>query len=309
MTDMQSLATDALRLTPQKAFMTDTAAEVIRFAADSFDTGHGVALATLVQIRGGSARPLGSHMAIREDGLYCGFVSGGCTEAAIASEAIEAITKGNDRNIMLGEGSPFFDIILPCGGGITVAIHVLRDNAPLYRVLAELGRRRPANLLYDPGSQRLTAMHPVREMGWDGDAFVMAYRPRTRVFLCGHSIEVDVTSKLAEAVGYEVYRHDPGGPTPEPDSIDADTAVALLLHDIDCEIPVLEAALRSRPFYLGALGSSRTHGRRVQRLRELGYGDDDIARIKAPIGIFDKARDAQSLALSVLADLAACRLL
>jgi xanthine dehydrogenase accessory factor len=81
-----------------------------------------------------------------------------------------------------------------------------------------------------------------------------------------------------------------------------------LLHDIDLEIPVLGAALRASPFYLGALGSARIHGQRVHRLKELGYDEAAIARIKSPVGIFDKARDAQTLALSVLADLAARRL-
>jgi xanthine dehydrogenase accessory factor len=305
---MQCFAAAVVPLVPKQAFMTDTAAEVMRFAADGFEAGHGVALATLVHIRGGSARPLGSHMAIRDDALYCGFVSGGCTEAAIASEAVEAISKGCDRNVMLGEGSPFFDIVLPCGGGITVAIHVLRDSEPLRRVLAELASRRPSGLQYEPASQRLAVSDPNQRAGWHGNAFVTAYRPRARVFLAGRSIEVEVAAKVAEAAGYEVHCHEAGGPAPVPDSIDADTAVALLYHDIDLEIPVLQAALHSEPFYLGALGSSRTHDRRIRRLKELGYSQSDIARIKSPIGIFEKARDAQSLALSVLADLAACRL-
>jgi xanthine dehydrogenase accessory factor len=89
--------------------------------------------------------------------------------------------------------------------------------------------------------------------------------------------------------------------------IDPDTAVALLQHDLDLEMPVLEAALEARPFYIGALGSARTHEKRVQRLRERGHSDEAIDRIKAPIGLFGRARDAQSLALSVIADIAACR--
>ena len=305
---MQCFATAAVPLVPRQAFMTDNAAEVMRFAADGFEAGHGVALATLVDIRGGSARPLGSHMAIRDDALYCGFVSGGCTEAAIASEAVEAISRGSDRNVMLGEGSPFFDIVLPCGGGITVAIHVLRDSEPLRGVLSDLGSRRPAGLQYEPASQLLTASDPNPRTGWHGKAFVTAYRPRARVFLAGRSIEVEVAAKVAAAAGYEVHCHEAGGPAPAPGSIDADTAVVLLYHDIDLEIPVLQVAFRAEPFYLGGLGSSRTHDRRRQHLKELGYSQSEIGRIKSPIGIFEKARDAQSLALSVLADLAACRL-
>jgi len=90
--------------------------------------------------------------------------------------------------------------------------------------------------------------------------------------------------------------------------IDAQTAVILLSHDLHRELPVLQVALRARPFYIGALGSYRTHQKRTQKLGEIGFAPSDIARIKAPIGIFPKARDARSLALSVLADVAAAQL-
>lgn len=289
--------------------MTDDALEVIRFAKESFDAGHGVALATLVDIRGGSARALGSHMAVRDDGLYCGFVSGGCTEAAIAAEAVDAISNRCDRKFLLGEGSPFFDIVLPCGGSITIAIHVLRNNAPLRSVLANLDHRQPASLRYEPATQRLTAVTDQSKTGWSGPAFFVHHRPRVRVLFAGRSVEVDVAARVAAAVGYDVLCHEVGRSAPDPAAIDADTAVALLYHDIDREIPVFEAAFSSNPFYIGALGSARTHAKRTQRLRELGYIEADIAKIKSPIGLFSRARDSQSLALSVLADIAACRLL
>lgn len=305
---MLSLSTVTVPVVPQKALMTDDAIEIMGFAAQSFDAGHGVALATLVEIRGGSARPLGSQMAVRDDGFYCGFVSGGCTEAAVASEAMEAILAGCDRNLMLGEGSPFFDIVLPCGGGITIAIHVLRGTEALQGNLARLANRLPASLCYQPAAQRLIATETFEPTGWTGETFIAHHRPRVRLLLAGRSIEADVTAKVAAAAGYEVHRYDGNTLALSPDMIDADTAVALLYHDIDFEIPVFEAVLRSKPFYIGALGSSRTHARRVQRLEELGYSRDEIARIKSPIGLFNKARDSQSLALSVSADIAARRL-
>jgi xanthine dehydrogenase accessory factor len=294
---------------PVRAFMTDDAVDVLRFATEAFDGGYRVAIATLVQIRGGSARRLGSHMAIRDDGLYCGFVSGGCTEAAVASEAVEAIVKDCDRNLLLGEGSPFFDIVLPCGGGITIAIHVVRDSAPLHAVLVELASRRRASLRYTPTQQRLSTAGSTEPTGWDGDDFVTHYRPHVRVVLAGRSIEIEIAAKIAAAAGYDVHCYDGTGDGLTSAAIDEDTAVALLYHDIDLEVPVFAAVLRSEPFYIGALGSSRTHERRVQRLRELGYSEAEIAKIKSPIGLFNRARDSHSLALSVLADIAACRLL
>ncbi len=89
------------------------------------------------------------------------------------------------------------------------------------------------------------------------------------------------------------------------EACDQDTAIVLLHHDVDRETPFLAAALRSDAFYIGALGSHKSHQRRCQELRSRGFGDDIIGRIKAPIGIFPRARDSSSIALSVLADITA----
>ncbi len=293
---------------PAKAFSTDSAVEVLEFAIQAVVAGRQVALCTLVEIRGGSSRSLGAHMAVADDGLYCGYVSGGCTEAAVAAEALQAISKGYDRFVMLGEGSPFFDIVLPCGGGVTVAVHVLRDTRPIRKAIEGLQCRRKTGLSYSPGTQSLSFISGKGDAGWNNETFLTSYRPTVRILLSGRTLEVEIAAKVARAAGYEVLGYDAAASDASDEAlIDADTAVAILQHDLDLEMPVLEAALRARPFYLGALGSSRTHERRMQRLRELGYSQDDIDRIKAPIGLFGRARDAQTLALSVIADIAAFR--
>jgi xanthine dehydrogenase accessory factor len=296
--------TDELPLL-QKALSTDTAFDVFEFAIDARQVGNMVALCTLVEIRGGSARPLGSHMVVANDGRYCGYVSGGCTEAAIAAEALQAIATGHDRFVLLGEGSPFFDIVLPCGGGITVAIHVVRDIEPICSVIEHMKHRKDAQLSYHPGRQHLSLGSTRSETGWNGDEFVTCYRPAVRVLLSGRTLEVETAAKIAQAAGYEVVLYDKAGF--DASLIDVDTAVALLQHDLELELPVLEASLEGKPFYIGALGSARTHEKRVQLLRERGHSIETIDRIKAPIGLFGRARDAQSLALSVIADIAACR--
>ncbi|MBZ7927405.1 XdhC family protein (plasmid) [Ensifer adhaerens] len=303
-----SIATypDSFAPEPRAAFLSDDAADILAFAAECLEGGHKAALVTLVEIRGGAARALGAQMVVREDGFYCGFVSGGCTEAAVAAEAMTAIGKDMDRNLRLGEGSPFFDIVLPCGGGITLTIHVLRDATVLHLALTALDRRTPMRLRYHPGKRTLSVAPGEGPSGWDGPYFLRAYRPKPRLLIAGTPLEAQVVSRLAVACGYEVVvlaRSE----QPSADQLDADTAVALLFHDIDRELPVLNAALASKAFYVGALGSRRTHAKRCEALRRCGYGDDDIARIRAPIGIFDKARDASSLAVSVVADIAHAR--
>jgi len=285
----------------------DDPAEILRFALDAFDRGP-AALATLVEIQGGAARSLGAHLAITSNGDYCGYLSGGCIEAAVAAEALEAMGEGRDRVVKYGEGSPYFDIVLPCGGGVTIAIHLLRASEPLVSVLNRLTNRQAACLSYNSNSQTLTCSKivPARS-GWSEKSFLSVYRPQTHVVISGQTAEADAVCRLAQASGYQVQLL---SSLKDPNAIEIDkyTAVVLLHHDLDLEAAILKRAVMSPAFYIGALGSTRTHRRRTEFLREAGISSESIERIHAPIGLFGPTRDAASLALSVLADVAAARL-
>ncbi|KFG68500.1 XdhC family protein [Microvirga sp. BSC39] len=87
--------------------------------------------------------------------------------------------------------------------------------------------------------------------------------------------------------------------------IDRYTAVVALTHDPKIDDPALIAALRSECFYIGALGSRKTHERRVQRLTEAGFGEADFARIHAPIGLDIGAVSPAEIAVSILAEIVA----
>lgn len=292
---------------PVRVNNSDDPAEILRFALNALGGG-GAALATLVEIRGGAARSLGAHLAVSSDGQYCGYLSGGCIEAAVAAEALKAMEEGRDRVVKYGEGSPFFDIVLPCGGGVTIAVHVLRAAEPLERVLDQLADRQTLALSQDPKSQALTHSKTVPpRSGWYEGSFVSVYRPQTCVVISGQTAEADAVSRLAHASGYQVQLL---SSSKDPNAIEIDrfTAVVLLHHDLDLEAAVLERALTSPAFYIGTLGSTRTHRRRTELLRVAGVSSENIDRIRAPIGLFGPTRDAASLALSVLADVAAARL-
>lgn len=292
---------------PARALMTDNPQEILAFTVSAFDAGP-VALATLVEVRGGGSRALGSHMAIAADGRFCGYVSGGCVEAAVAAEALQTIADGRDRTVLFGDGSPFFDIALPCGGGISVAIHLVRDISPIAWVLKRLDEREAAGLGYHPTGQSIAAVEPATRSAWLGREFLTVYRPSTRLVISGPTIEAARLARLATAAGYAVIAGGDGQGVFNAGLMDKYTAVALLHHDLDREEPILIASLASSAFYIGALGSTRTHKKRVDRLKATGYGDMQLSRIKAPIGMFGPARDATSLAVSVLADVAASRL-
>lgn len=87
--------------------------------------------------------------------------------------------------------------------------------------------------------------------------------------------------------------------------IDQYTAVVALTHDPKIDDPALVAALRSPCFYIGALGSRKTHQRRVQRLTEAGFTEADLARIHAPIGLDIGAVSPAEIAVSILAEIVA----
>ncbi len=302
---MNELLTGPIVTAPTRSILSDDPADILTFAVDKFRLGD-VALASLVEINGGAARALGAQVAIAGDGHFCGYVSGGCVESAVASEALLAMALGQDRIVQFGQGSPYYDIVLPCGGGITVAIHLLRNTAALEQVIDRIGRRQPAGLRYTPVEQRLEAVEPVERPGWIGGSFISLFSPATRLVVSGRNVEGERLRNLARASGYDVMEAehiDPAGA-----NLDAYTAVAMLHHDLEAEERMSEAALRSPAFYIGALGSSRTHRRRIMRLQERGWQQSAIRRIKAPIGSFGPTRDSTSLALSILSDIAASRL-
>ncbi|MEL6889075.1 MAG: XdhC family protein, partial [Pseudomonadota bacterium] len=85
--------------------------------------------------------------------------------------------------------------------------------------------------------------------------------------------------------------------------LDTRTALVLLTHDPKLDDPALHLALRSKAFYIGALGSTRTHAKRVARLEEAGFGADDIARIHGPIGLEIGAASPAEIAVSILGEM------
>jgi xanthine dehydrogenase accessory factor len=86
---------------------------------------------------------------------------------------------------------------------------------------------------------------------------------------------------------------------------DVRTAVVTLTHDPKLDDPALDHALRSSSFYIGALGSRKTHAARLRRLRELGHSDLALARIRGPVGLSIEAVTAPEIALSIIAEIVA----
>jgi xanthine dehydrogenase accessory factor len=157
-----------------------------------------------------------------------------------------------------------------------------------------------------------------------GPAFVEVWNPRPRLLVVGAVHAAQALVPLAHLAGYEVTVIDPrtafGTPERFPDvtllndwpnealpalAPDRRTAILTLTHDPKIDDPALAAALRSEAFYIGALGSRRTHARRVARLREAGFDDAAIGRIRGPVGLAIGARTPAEIAISIMAEVTA----
>lgn len=312
---------------PPTLTRTDVAEEIFGTASRALAAGYGVALVTLVGLTGRSSRAMGAQMVVLDDGRHRGHVAGGCVEAAIAAEAAQSIASGHSRILKLGKGSPFFDIVLPCGGGLELALQIVRDPAVFDRALAAFAARTAFSLALDLAADTISFDPAIRGTGWGDDGlFHRAFRPRTRLVVCGRGIEAETLVRLACASDLDVVCVTPDPQTARmaaasragvreitrPDAfdcalVDADTAVALLFHDLDWELGLLRKLLSRPAFYIGALGSRTTHARRCEALAAAGVPPSGIARIKGPIGAFGPARDSATLAASILADVLVAR--
>ena len=156
--------------------------------------------------------------------------------------------------------------------------------------------------------------------------FLHAYNPPLRLVVVGAVHIAQALVPMAAGLGYGVTVADPrrafatderfpgvtvstDWPDEAMDALrpDSRTAVVTLTHDPKLDDPALDRALRSQAFYVGALGSRKTHAARLGRLRELGHGDAALARIRGPVGLDIGAVTAPEIALSILAQIVAVR--
>ncbi len=159
-----------------------------------------------------------------------------------------------------------------------------------------------------------------------GDVFLQVHNTPLRLIVVGAVHIAQALVPFAEQTGFAVTVVDPrrsfasderfpnvtilaDWPDEALDALkpDARTAVVTLTHDPKLDDPALDRALKSNAFYIGSLGSRRTHAARLGRLRELGHGDAALARIKGPVGLDIEAVTAPEIALSIVAELIAVR--
>jgi xanthine dehydrogenase accessory factor len=156
----------------------------------------------------------------------------------------------------------------------------------------------------------------------EGEFFVHIHNPPLRLIIIGAVHIAQALIPIARATGYDIVVIDPrgafatGARFPDitlhaewPDEIlpglglDHRSAMVALTHDPKIDDPSLQLALKSKIFYIGALGSKKTQASRVQRLSAAGFSKTDIARIHGPIGIDIGAQGAPEIAIAIMAEL------
>lgn len=294
--------------------------------------GTGAALATVMETWGSAPRRAGAQLVVSGTGEMMGSVSGGCVEGAVVMEAMEALEDGQPRLLEYGiSDGDAFAVGLACGGTIRILVEPVGTAMPseMLEVLvaARAARHKMAYVvdlqdwtrrLDDSGfADRFASDRTGIEA--DGQTFVIIHNPPLRLAIVGAVHIAQALVPMARIAGYDPILIDPRGAFGSearfpgerlindwPDAaleevgLDARTALVLLTHDPKLDDPALHIALKSEVFYIGALGSTRTHAKRVERLSEAGYSDTEIARIKGPVGLDIGAASPAEIAVSIL---------
>lgn len=296
--------------------------------------GRGAALATVIETWGSAPRQAGSQLAVSGTGEIMGSVSGGCVEGAVVEEALAALEDGRSRVLTFGvSDDEAFAVGLACGGTIRVLVEPVGKGMPeamLAELVAARAARRPLAYVVNLSdwSRRLAAPDTALDArfradrsGMEGEEFVGIRNPPLRMIIVGAVHVAQPLVGMARACGYDPFivdpreafgsaarfpgediRHDWPDEALAAIGLDRRTAVVTLTHDPKIDDPAIQAALASEVFYLGCLGSGRTHGKRVDRLTAAGYSGGDLARIHAPVGLDIGAKSPGEIAVAIMAE-------
>ena len=316
--------------------MTQMLENMPELALDWYRAGKGAALATVVETWGSAPRPVGSQLVVSGDGEMEGSVSGGCVEGAVVIEAMEAVQTGEAKMLEFGvSDDEAFAVGLACGGRIRVLVEPVGASLPeplLADLVAASAARQPVAYITDPdhGKSRLAGPDESHlaerfrkdQSGMEGSEFIAIHNPPLRMIVVGAVHIAQALLPMARMAGYDPILVDPrpafgsearfenqriveDWPDEALDAIGLDTrtAVVTLTHDPKLDDPAITRALGSDVFYLGCLGSKRTHAKRVARLQEAGFLDAQIAKIHAPVGLDIGARGPGEIAISIMAQI------
>ncbi len=316
---------------------------VLRALRDWRQGGHNALLATVVRTWGSSPRPVGSILALRDDGSLIGSVSGGCIEddlidryarrpasAARSGPGGEGIAAGAPAFVKYGvSADEAHRFGLPCGGTLELLLEFNPDAASLTELvsLLEAGRLVRRHTRLADGQVRLEGTAAPADLSLSETELVNTFGPEYRMLLIGAGQLTEYLATMAQFSGFAVTVCDPreeyhrGWGVPGvtlshemPDDVvtafrpDARSCVVALTHDPKLDDLALLEALATDAFYVGAIGSRRNNEARRQRLIEhFGQTEQSLVRLRGPIGIYIGSKTPPEIAVSVMAEILAVK--
>ena len=305
--------------------------QILRQISQWRASGHRVVLGTITRTWGSAPRPPGSAVAVRDDGLIAGSVSGGCIEDDLIDKAREGVlAEGVPKVVRYGiDADAAHRFGLPCGGLIELVLEPVEARTRLDELLERLaaGKRVRRILTIASGEVELQDAGDADELELTDSTLVTHHGPHWRLLLIGAGQMTQYLAQMATALGYQVLVCDPRAEYAEgfavpgatllrtmPDDTvvalkpDGHTAIIALTHDPKLDDLALMEALASPAFYVGAIGSRANQAKRRARLKEhFGLTDEQLARIHGPVGLKNGARTPPEIAVSILAELTAVR--
>lgn len=305
--------------------------QVLAAIRDWHRLGHGFVLATVACTWGAAPRPPGAWLALRDDGLVVGSVSGGCIED-------DLIDKMRQRRLGAplpytlvygGDADEARNFGLPCGGTLEIVVETNPDAGHFAALQDQLRGGLLVRRTVDVRTGRIT-LNPAQagdRFGWNGETLTTVHGPQWRLLLVGAGDIARYIAPMAQALEFEVLVCDPREEyaltwdvpgtrvlsTMPDDAVialrpDVRTAIVVLSHDPKLDDMALLEAIRSPAFYVGALGSQRSNENRRRRLVEhFGFTQEEVLRLRGPVGLDIGSRTPPEIAVSILAELTAVR--
>jgi xanthine dehydrogenase accessory factor len=292
--------------------------------------GKRIAIATVVQTWGSSPRPVGSWLAIRDDGQVVGSVSGGCVEDDLIRRVqTEILVRNLPEMVVYGvsrEEAARFG--LPCGGTLRLLVEPRPEQAILESILAAIEDHQLILREVDLQTGKSVLRPGIKNDGFSlsDSAMQTSYGPRWRMFVIGAGQLSLYVANFAVASDFDVIVIDPREEYAEgldikgvqfikgmPDDvmqelgIDSHTAIVALTHDPKIDDLALIDALQSEAFYVGALGSLTNTLKRKERLREFNVTSEQLERLHGPVGLAIGALTPPEIAVSVMAEIIAVK--
>jgi len=310
--------------------MNSTDYQVLQSAISWLQDGKRVALATVVQTWGSSPRPVGSWLAIREDGQVVGSVSGGCVEDDLIRRVqTEILTRTSPELVKYGVSKDeALRFGLPCGGTLQLLVEPRPELAILEAIMSGIKKRsivlREVNVL--TGQSTLSIGNRSTQFQFSNEKMQTIYGPRWRMFIIGAgqlslclasfalTSDFDITiidprEEYAEGIGSDGIQFIQGMPDDvmQELGVDSHTAIVALTHDPKIDDLALIDALQSEAFYIGALGSHTNTQKRKERLREFNLSTKQLERLHGPVGLAIGALTPPEIAVSIMAEVIAVK--